>query len=51
MQYHVLSSVHLDHIRAVARELGPDWYYHHISSHARYDRNSPCLAGGNRGQK
>ncbi|ELD2083813.1 hypothetical protein RJ226_004035 [Enterobacter hormaechei] len=35
MQYHVLSSVHLDHIQAVARELGPDWYYHHISSHAR----------------
>lgn len=35
MQYHVLSPFHLDHIRAVARELGPDWYYHPISSHAR----------------
>lgn len=31
MQYHVLSPVHLDHIQAVT----PDWYYHHISSHAR----------------
>lgn len=34
MHYHVSSQVHLDHIRAVARELDPDWYYHHISSHA-----------------
>ncbi|MDU4129802.1 hypothetical protein [Pantoea sp.] len=35
MQYHVLSKAHIDHIRAIARELGNDWYYHEISSHAR----------------
>ncbi|MEN4770934.1 hypothetical protein [Duffyella gerundensis] len=33
MQYHVLSSAHTDHIRAVAREMGSDWYYHGLLSH------------------
>jgi hypothetical protein len=35
MQYHILSSIHIDHIRTIASELGPDWYYHELSSHAR----------------
>lgn len=34
MQYQTLSPAHITLIRAVALEMGADWYYHEISSHA-----------------
>jgi len=35
MQFEELTTAHTAHIRAIARELGTDWYYHEILSHDR----------------
>lgn len=35
MQFEELNTAQIAHIRAVARELGTDWYYHEITSHDR----------------
>ncbi|ROC77435.1 hypothetical protein [Enterobacter hormaechei] len=35
MQFEELKIAHIEHIRAVARELGTGWYYHEITSHDR----------------
>lgn len=34
MQFEILTPIQIAHIRGIARELGTDWYYHEISSHA-----------------
>lgn len=35
MQFEELDTTHIAHIRAIARELGTEWYYHEIMSHDR----------------